>query len=56
MRKTVKDLRLNFFVASKTNLDESFPPQKFVIENFEIRARKDKDGGIIELRKGLGGG
>lgn len=53
MRKTVKDLRLNFFVASKTNLDESFPPQKFVIENFEIRARKDKDGGIIELRKGL---
>ena len=57
MRKTVKDLRLNFFVASKTNLDESFPPQKFVIENFEIWARKDNDrhgGGIIEyLRKGF---
>ena len=57
MRKTVKDLRLNFFVASKTNLDESFPPQKFVIENFEIRTRKDNDrhgGGIIEyLRKGF---
>ena len=50
MRGLVKDLRLNFLVVSETKLDESFPLQQFVVEDFEIRVRKNRDrygGGYV---------
>ena len=47
----------DYFVFAETKLDESFPNSQFLIENFEIRKRKDRNkngGGLIEfVRKGL---
>ena len=51
LRVVLKGLGLNYFVLSETKLDESFPSQQLVIEDFEIRARKDRDrngGSLIE--------
>ena len=57
LREIVKDLGLNYFVASETKLDVRFPSQQFVIEDFDIRTRKDMDrhgGGLIEyVRRGF---
>ena len=39
----VKHLELDYFVISETKIDENFPSQQFVKDNFEIRARKDRD-------------
>ena len=50
-------LQLDYFVLSKTKLDDSFPSAQFYIENFEIRNRRDRDkngGGLIKfVRKGF---
>ena len=40
MREVVKDIGSDYFVMSKTKLNESFPSQQFVIEGFEIRLGK----------------
>ena len=64
LRKKIPDLRLiihdvpiGYFVISETKLDNSFPNAQLTINNYEIRARRDKDkhgGGLIEfVRKGL---
>ena len=48
------DLQLECFVISETKLDDSSPSAQFAIENYEIRARRDRDwhgGGIIEFVK-----
>ena len=48
------DLQLEYFVISETNLDDSFPSAQFAIENYDIRARRDRDvhgGGLIEFVK-----
>ena len=42
--------KLDYFVINGTKIDESFPSQQFVINNFQIRARENKDcdrGGLI---------
>ena len=48
------DLQLEYFVISETKLNDSFPSAQFAIENYEIRARRDRDGyggGLIEFVK-----
>ena len=46
-----------YFVLAETKLDESFPNSQFVIDQYEIRTRRDRNkdgGGLIEyVRKGL---
>ena len=47
-------LQLEYFVISEIKLDHSFLSAQFAIENYEIRARRDKDGpggGLIEFVK-----
>ena len=34
---------LDYFVIGETKNDESFPSQQFAMDNFEVRARKDRD-------------
>ena len=52
----VKHLELDYFVISETKVYESFPSQE-IINNFKIKARKDRNcngGGMIEfVRKGF---
>lgn len=43
LREIVKYSELNYFVTGEAKIDESFPSQQFVINNFQIRARKDED-------------
>ena len=56
-REVFGKLQLDYFVLSKTKLDDSFPSAKFYIENFEIKNRRDRNkngGGLIEfVRKGF---
>ena len=46
-----------YFVLAETKLDESFPNSQFVIDQYEIRTRRDRSkngGGLIEyVRQGL---
>ena len=54
LRVLLHDLQLEYFVISETKLDDSFPSTQFAIENYEIRARRDRDGyagGLIEFVK-----
>ena len=49
---------IDYFVISETRLNNSFPYVQLTINNYEIRARRDRDnkhgGGLIEfVRKGL---
>ena len=47
----------HFFNLAETKLDENFPNSQFVIDQYEIRTRRDRNkngGGLIEyVRKGL---
>ena len=47
----------HYFVLAETNLDKAFPNSQFVIDQYEIRTRQDRNensGGLIEyVRKGL---
>ena len=48
------NLQLDYFVISETKLDDSFPTSQFIMNNYEIRCRKDMDkngGGLIEYIK-----
>ena len=53
----MESLQLDYFVLSETKLDCSFPTPQFSLNEYEIRARRDRDrhgGGLIEfVRKGL---
>ena len=53
----IHDVPIDYFVISETKLDNSFPNAQLTINNYEIRARRDKDKhgeGLIEfVRKGL---
>ena len=40
LREIVKYLELDYFVISKTKINESFPSQQFAVDNFEIRLGK----------------
>ena len=54
LRALLHDLQLEYFVISETKLDDSFPSDQFVMENYEIRTRKDRDGyggSLIEFVK-----
>ena len=64
LRNKIHDLKLiihgaplDYFVINETKLDNSFPNAQLTINNYKIRARKDKDkhgGGLTEfVRKGL---
>ena len=39
----MKYLELDYFVIRQTKINESFPSQQFAMDNFEIKARKDRD-------------
>ena len=53
----IHDVPIDYFVISETKLDNSFPNAQLTINNYEIRARRDRDKhgvGLIEfLRKVL---
>ena len=57
LRLIIHDIPLNYFVISEAKLDNGFPNAELKINNYEIRARRDRDkhgGGLIEfVRKGL---
>ena len=57
LRLIIHDVPLNYFVISEAKLDNGFPNAELKINNYEIRARRDRDkhgGGLIEfVRKGL---
>ena len=48
---------MDYFVLSETRIDSSFPSAQFAIDNYEIKARRDRNcnrGGLIEyVRKGI---
>ena len=48
---------MDYFVLSETKIDSSFPSAQFEIDNYEIKARRDRNcngGGLIEYdRKGI---
>ena len=52
LREIEKYLELDYFVISETKIDGSFPSKQFPMDNFEMRARKDRDchgGGLLEF-------
>ena len=57
LRGIMKTLSLDYLVLSETKIYESFPTAQFNVENYEIRARRDRDkhgGVLIEfVRRGL---
>ena len=57
LREIIHDRPVNYFVISKTKLDDSFPDTQLTMSNYEISARRyrDKHGGslIKFVRKGL---
>ena len=57
LRLIIHDVPIDYVVISETKLDNSFPNAQLTINNYEIRARRDRDkhgGGLIEfVRKGL---
>ena len=57
LRLIIYDVPLDYFIISETKLDNSFPNAQLTINNYEIRARRDRDkhrGGLIEFaREGL---
>ena len=57
LRLRIHDVPIDYFVISETKLDNSFPNAQLTINNYEIRARRDRDkhgGGLIKfVRKDL---
>ena len=57
LRLIIHDVPLDYFVISETKLDDSFLNAQLTINNYEIRARRDRDkheGGLTEfVRNGL---
>ena len=47
----IQYLNLDYFVLSETKIDSSFPSSQFAIDNYEIKARMDRNcngGGLIK--------
>ena len=57
LRLIIHDVPIDYFIISETKLGNSFPNAQLTINNYEIRARRDRDkheGGLIEfVRKDL---
>ena len=57
LKEILNLIQLDYFVVGETKLDDSFPSAQFFIDDYEIRARRDRNrngGGLIEyVRKGL---
>ena len=57
LRTLLNKFSPHYFVLAETKLDEGFPNSQFVIDQYEIRTRRDRNkngGGLIEyVRKGL---
>ena len=54
LRVLLDNLQLEDCVISETKLDNSFLSAQFAIENYEIRARRNRDGyvgGLIKFAK-----
>ena len=50
LRLIIHDVLLDYFVISKTKLDNSVPSAQLAISNYGIRARRDREkhgGGLI---------
>ena len=51
------NLQLDYFAISETKLDDSFPTSQFIMNNYEIRCKKDRDKngrGLIEyIKRGI---
>ena len=43
LRLRIHDVPIDYFVISETKLDNSFPNAQLTINNYEIRARRDRD-------------
>ena len=56
-REWIGRLQLDYFVISETKLDSSFPSAQFLIVDYEIRNRRDRNksrGGLTEfVKKGI---
>ena len=51
LRNKLHDVPIDCFVISETKLDNSFTNAQLTINNYEIKARRDRDkhgGGLIE--------
>ena len=57
LREVMKTFSPDYFVVAETKLDSSFPKAQFLLDDYEIRNRKDRDshgGGLIEyVKKGI---
>ena len=57
LREICNSFSPDYFVIAETKLDQSFPSPQFMIDNYEIRNRKDRNkhgGGLIEyVKKGV---
>ena len=57
LREILKDVPLDYLVISEIELDESFPNVQFKLNQYEVRARRDRHkhgGGLIEfVRQGF---
>ena len=57
LRLIIHDVPIDYFVTSETKLDKSFSNAQLTVNNYEIRARRDRDKhgrGLIEfVGKGL---
>ena len=57
LREICSSFSPDYFVLGETKLDQSFPSTQFLIDNYEIRNRKDRNkhgGGLIEyVKKGV---
>ena len=57
LRELVQNFSPDYFVVAETKLYCSFPNAQFLLENYEIRNRKDRNshgGGLLEyVRKGI---
>ena len=57
LRLIIHDVPIDYFVISETKLDNSFPNAQLIINNYEIRASRDRDKhgvGLIEfVKKGV---
>ena len=52
LRLIIHDVPIDYFVTSETKLDKSFSNAQLTVNNYEIRARRDRDkhgGGLIEF-------
>ena len=44
LKEIIQYLNLDDFVLSETKIDSRFPSAQFAIDNYEIKARRDRNG------------